>query len=66
MTADMRISKFVQMQRMRLEGFIEAFNVTNRTNFDLPRGNLRSSSFGLPSEIQGSQRQVEIGLRVDF
>ena len=66
MTVDMRVSKFVQMQRMRLEGFIEAFNVTNRTNFDLPTGNLRSSSFGRATEIQGSPRQVEIGLRVDF
>jgi hypothetical protein len=66
MTIDMRVSKFVRLQQRRIEGFIEAFNVTNRVNFDLPTGNLRSSSFGQPTRIQGTPRQVEIGVRFDF
>jgi hypothetical protein len=66
MTLDMRVSKFVRLQQRRIEGFVEAFNVTNRVNFDLPTGNLRSSTFGQPTRIQGTPRQVEIGLRFDF
>jgi Carboxypeptidase regulatory-like domain/TonB dependent receptor len=66
MTVDMRISKFVRLQQRRIEGFVEAFNVTNRVNFDLPTGNLRSSTFGQPARIQGTPRQVEVGVRFDF
>jgi Carboxypeptidase regulatory-like domain/TonB dependent receptor-like, beta-barrel len=66
LAADIRVSKIVRVQRMRFEGFVEAFNATNRVNFGLPTGNIRSSSFGQPTAIQGSPRQVELGLRVDF
>ncbi len=66
MTVDMRLSKFLRLGQKRVEGFAEAFNVTNRVNFDLPTGNLRSSSFGRPTAIQGTPRQVEIGVRFDF
>jgi carboxypeptidase family protein/TonB-dependent receptor-like protein len=65
-TIDARVSKFVKLQRWRVEGFVEAFNATNRVNYGQPVGNLRSSSFGRPTSIQGSPRQVELGLRVDF
>jgi hypothetical protein len=65
-TLDARVSKIVLIDRMRLEGFIEAFNVTNRINYGGPTGNLRSSTFGRPTGIQGSMRQVELGLRLDF
>ncbi len=63
---DTRVSKFVKLQHWRIEGFVEAFNVTNRVNFGQPVGNLRSSSFGRPTSIQGTPRQVELGLRFDF
>jgi len=66
LAADVRVSKIVRVQRLRFEGFVEAFNATNRVNFGLPTGNIRSSSFGRPTAIQGSPRQVELGLRVDF
>jgi hypothetical protein len=66
LTVDARVSKFVKMQRRRIEGFVEAFNVTNRVNFGQPVGNLRSSSFGTATTIQGTQRQVELGVRFDF
>jgi hypothetical protein len=65
-TLDTRVSKFVQLDRIRLEGFIEAFNVTNNANFGSPNGNLRSSSFGRSTSIQGQMRQVELGMRIDF
>jgi hypothetical protein len=65
-TLDTRVSKFFQLDRLRLEGFVEAFNITNRVNYGSPTGNLRSSSFGRPTGIQGSMRQVELGVRLDF
>lgn len=46
--------------------FVEAFNLTNRVNFGTPVGNLRSSNFVRATGIQGSMRQVELGMRLDF
>jgi hypothetical protein len=65
-TLDVRVSKIVSLAKLRVEGFVEAFNVTNRVNFGNPQGNLRSSSFGRPTAIEGSMRQVELGFRIDF
>ena len=65
-TIDTRLSKFVKMQRFRVEAFIEAFNLANKVNFGTPVGNLRSSTFGTPTSIQGNQRQIELGFRLDF
>ena len=66
MTLDARLSKLFNLQGLRFEAFIEAFNATNKVNFASPNGNLRSSLFGTSTSIQGNQRQVELGLRVDF
>lgn len=63
---DARVSKFLQVQRLRFELFVEAFNATNQVNLGTPVGNLRSSTFGTSTSIQGNQRQVELGFRVDF
>ena len=63
---DARVSKFIQMQQLRLELFGEAFNLTNEVNFASPTGNLRSSTFGKPSQIVGNMRQVEFGFRLNF
>jgi hypothetical protein len=65
-TLDVRLSKFFQIDRTRVEGFVEGFNVTNRINYGSPTGNLRSGSFGRSTGIQGSMRQIELGVRVDF
>jgi hypothetical protein len=65
-TIDVRLSKFVTLRQARVEAFIEGFNATNRVNFGLPNGNLRSATFGQPTAIEGSPRQVEIGFRLDF
>jgi hypothetical protein len=63
---DLRASKFVRFRNKRIEAFVEAFNATNRRNDGNPSGNLRSASFGLPSSLAGSPRQVEFGFRFDF
>ncbi|MCA1584195.1 MAG: hypothetical protein LC791_05275 [Acidobacteria bacterium] len=67
---DARVSKFIQLRSMRLEAFAEAFNLTNRPNFQSPGSgqlsSLRSATFGRPSAIVGNMRQVEIGFRFDF
>jgi hypothetical protein len=53
---------------MKVEGFLEAFNVTNRVNFGSPNGNPRASTFGRSTSLAtgATPRQVEIGFRVDF
>jgi hypothetical protein len=65
---DLRLSKIVRLGARRFEGFVETFNATNYANFDRPNGNIRSSSFGLPSRLlqQSNMRQVELGFRFDF
>lgn len=63
---DARVSKFIHVQRLRVEAFFEAFNATNKVNFGTPAGNLRSAQFGTSTGLQGQMRQVELGLRIDF
>jgi hypothetical protein len=65
---DARLSKFVTFTDRRLEAFVEAFNLLNRTNFGLPTGNLSSASFGQPRALAtgATPRQVELGFRFDF
>ena len=65
-TLDVRVSKVVELQGLKFEGFVEAFNATNKVNFASPQGNLRSALFGTSTSIQGNMRQVELGFRVDF
>jgi hypothetical protein len=69
--AHLRVSKFINLSRARLdrlELFAEALNVTNHVNFDRPEGSLRSAFFGRATRLQpdSSPRQVELGFRVDF
>ena len=63
---DARLSKFIEMRSVKLEAFIEGFNLTNQVNFASPNGNLRSALFGKPSQIVGNMRQVEVGFRLNF
>ena len=64
---DLMIGKqFIIREGMRVQFRSEYFNVTNRVNFGLPQGNLRSSLFGQSTGLSGQPRQVEIGFRVDF
>ena len=68
LTLDTRLSKFIRIHNTKIEGFVEAFNVTNRVNLGVPTGNLRSASFGTSTALaQGAaSRQVELGFRFDF
>jgi hypothetical protein len=63
---DLRVSKTVRFGNRKLEGFFEAFNITNRANLGTPVSNLSSASFGLPTTISGAPRQAEFGIRFDF
>jgi len=63
---DLRFSKFVRFGNRKLEGFFEAFNITNHANLGTPVSNLSSASFGRPTTISGTPRQAEFGFRFDF
>lgn len=65
---DLRVSKFVRVQRYSVEAFAEAFNVLNRANLGLPNGTLTSAFFGRPTGLAAgaTPRQVEFGIRFNF
>jgi hypothetical protein len=65
---DLRLSKFIRVQRYSFEGFVEAFNVLNRANLGLPNGTLTSSTFGRPTGLAtgATPRQIELGFRFNF
>jgi hypothetical protein len=65
---DLRLSKFVRIQRYSFEGFVEAFNLLNRANLGLPNGTLTSSTFGRPTGLASgaTPRQIELGFRFNF
>ena len=56
LTLDVRVSKFVRIQRIKIEGFAEAFNVTNRVNYGAPTGNIRSANFGKSTALASKCR----------
>ena len=62
---DLRVSKLIQLGKVRLEILAEAFNVDNHVNLGDWVGNRSSASFG-QSVSAGTRRQVQLGLRVDF
>jgi len=65
---DARLSRFFRFGAYSFEGFVEAFNLTNRANLGLPVGNLTSASFGRPTGLAtgATPRQVELGVRFNF
>lgn len=68
LVVDARASKFVKLGTRRFEAFVEAFNLTNRTNLGLPNGNLRAATFGTSTGLasNATPRQMELGFRFDF
>jgi hypothetical protein len=64
----MRLSKYLTLQRMRIELFAEGFNLTNYTNFGVTNGNLLSAAFGKATALatNAAPRRVELGFRVNF
>jgi hypothetical protein len=65
LSLDVRLSRRFRLgERLALETLVEGFNVTNRTNFQLPN-NVLGATFGRPNAA-GDPRQVQLGLRVSF
>ncbi len=62
---DARVAKRFQLGPTSIEALVEAFNVTNRTNFNNIVGSLASSAFGRPNTAFDA-RQVQLGVRVEF
>jgi hypothetical protein len=63
---DVRLSRPVALGGARsATGFLEAFNLTNATNYTTYQGSILSTRFGQPSAA-GPKRQLQIGLRFDF
>jgi hypothetical protein len=62
---DLRASKAIPMAKRRLELMVEAFNVTNRVNFNSYTGSIQSQFFGRPQSAD-NPRQVQLGVRFDF
>jgi hypothetical protein len=64
-TLDARVAKKFRFGRASAEALVEAFNVTNRANFNGFVGNLASAQFGQPNTAFDS-RQVQLGVRFEF
>jgi hypothetical protein len=62
---DLRLSKVFPIGQQRLELIAEAFNLTNRVNYNSYTSSIQSVFFGLP-QSSGSARQVQLGARFDF
>jgi hypothetical protein len=62
---DARVAKRFRLGSVSFEGLVEAFNVTNRVNFNNIVGNLASATFGRPNTAYDA-RQVQLGVRVEF
>jgi predicted ester cyclase len=54
-SADLRLSKAIPLGRRRIELLAEAFNITNRVNFNGYQGSIQSRLFGMP---QSGRRQT--------
>jgi hypothetical protein len=52
-------------QRYRMEFYVQAFNLLNRTNFGSFSGNLRSDFFGQPLSASAARR-IELGVNFGF
>ncbi|MGH9323375.1 MAG: TonB-dependent receptor [Vicinamibacteria bacterium] len=68
---DLRGSKFFNLPGgQRFELIVQALNLLNRANFNVPIGNLRSSSFGQVTDIlpniNAPSRQIEVAVRFAF
>jgi hypothetical protein len=68
---DLRLSRvFRARARWQVEGLIESFNVTNRSNYQLPNGVFGTGTtpragFGAATAA-ADPRQVQLGLRLSF
>jgi Carboxypeptidase regulatory-like domain/TonB dependent receptor-like, beta-barrel len=64
-TLDARFAKRFRIGPTSIEGLVEAFNLTNRVNYNGFVGTLGSAQFGLPNTAFDA-RQVQLGARFEF
>ncbi|MBN1221652.1 MAG: TonB-dependent receptor [Candidatus Aminicenantes bacterium] len=60
-----RISKYININRFRIQLFGEVYNATNRANFYSISPNQNTPDFGEPTQAL-DPRLVQLGIRVDF
>jgi hypothetical protein len=63
---DLSLFRKFPINRFSLEARIEAFNVTNTPHFGNPNGSVSSSGFMTITSAQGDERQVRLGVRLEF
>ena len=64
-TLDARLAKRFRFGARSIEGIVEAFNLTNRVNYNGFQNSLASSQFGTPNSAFDA-RQVQLGVRFEF
>jgi hypothetical protein len=62
---DLRLSKYITINRFRFQIFAEGYNITNRVNFGSIDNRYGEDSFGKPLGA-GSPRRLQFGARIDF
>jgi hypothetical protein len=63
---DLRLSrKFAVTRDVSVEAIVDAFNVLNRANYQVPNNIITSPTFGQPTAVS-DPRQLQFGLRVLF
>lgn len=63
---DLRLTKQFQVgPRLRIDGFLEAYNLLNAVNYENPTGVISSASFAVRTAARDA-RQVQWGARVQF
>jgi hypothetical protein len=60
--------RFGLRENTNLEVFSKVFNLTNRSNFNNPSGDRRSTTYLVPTSLQGNgpTRAAQFGIRVSF
>jgi outer membrane receptor protein involved in Fe transport len=65
-TLDLRLSRaFPLTSRVSIETLVDAFNVLNRANYQVPNNIITSPTFGQPTAVN-DPRQLQLGLRLLF
>ena len=62
---NVRLSKFINIERLRFQFFAEMFNLFNTANFGNIEDDIRLANFGLPLSA-GDPRLIQFGVRVNF
>jgi hypothetical protein len=63
---DLSLFRRFPIHKFSVEARVEAFNVTNTPHFQNPNGDVASSGFMTITGAQPDQRQIRLGLRLEF